>query len=396
MERAKALTVLKEANRPLDVMADRTHPLKAIYTIVLIAFSIFAVTYVARWLFDPSEAGLSVEPPQAVPHGLLEYERNTIVVGQQASPAVVFVHNLQSQKNFWTQDVTEVQQGTGSGFLWDRRGHIVTNYHVVANADRVAVTLIDGRTFIAKKVGAELRKDLAVLKIELLDTNVQPFNEKVADSSRILVGQKAIAIGNPYGLDHTLTVGAVSAVGRSMSSVVEGVTIRDMIQTDAAVNPGNSGGPLLDSQGRLLGMNTLILRHSTGIGFAVPSNTIARIVNQIIEYGRPIQAGVGITIFDDRVSSMVARKVGVRGMLLKEVVPGTPADEAGLLGMRQGDMGEIILGDIILSVDGARITSYDDIYNAFDQKRPGDTVDIVYYRDGEEHAVTLDVINVSE
>lgn len=375
-------------------MFDRSSPLKHIYAIFLFALAVFAVTFVARRLFDSNGAVFNVQSATVVPGDLLSYERNTIEVFQKASPAVVFVHNLQYQRNLWSWNVSEVQQGTGSGFLWDANGHLVTNYHVVHGADRVAVTLIDGRTYEARIVGEEPRKDLAVLKIDLLNTNVEPFVEKIADSSKILVGQKAIAIGNPYGLDHTLTVGAISATGRSMSSIVESVTIRDMIQTDAAVNPGNSGGPLLDSSGRLLGMNTLILRNSTGIGFAVPSNTIKRLVEQIVKYGKPLQSGIGASYFTEQTSRWIRSRTGVDGLMVREVAPGSPAEQAGLRGARRDQYGRLILGDIVVSIDGENTRNYDDMYNVFDEKHPGEKVTVVFYRDGELRELAIDVVEV--
>ncbi|MEM9159939.1 MAG: trypsin-like peptidase domain-containing protein [Verrucomicrobiota bacterium] len=372
-------------------MVDGRSPLRYVYLLLLAAVMFFLASYAARWFYDRgSAATLLAAPSVEAPSDLLAYERNTIEVFQKAAPAVVFVHNLQHYRSFFSWDVTEVQAGTGSGFLWDGDGHIVTNYHVVQGASRVAVTLIDGKTYRAEIVGVEPRKDLAVLKIDLRSTNVTPFSVKVADSSAVLVGQKAIAIGNPYGLDHTLTVGTVSALGRSMSSVVEGVTIRDMVQTDAPINPGNSGGPLLDSKGRLIGMNTSILRDSTGIGFAVPSNTIKRMVNQIVTFGKPIQAEIGISIFEDRVT----RSIGVEGIMIREVQPNTPAEHSGLRGTTRDRFGNIVLGDIIREIDGQPIRNYDDMYNAFDEKRTGDVVVMKYLRNGEEDTVEIPVIAV--
>lgn len=366
--------------------------LRFIYAFVVAAFALFAFSVVYKhFVTDDGDDPLSLSKGTDLPSGLLEYERNTISVFQNASPSVVFVHNLQKRREFFSFNVTEVQAGSGSGFLWDRDGHIVTNFHVVQGATRVAVTLIDGNTYNAEIVGFEPRKDLAVLKIDLKKTNVIPFGDKVANSAEIQVGQKALAIGNPYGLDHTLTVGNVSALSRSMSSIVEGVTIRDMIQTDAAINPGNSGGPLLDSQGRLIGMNTLILRDSTGIGFAVPSNTIKRLVNQIIRYGRSVQSGIGISIFPDS----VARSIRVSGVVVHEVYEGSPAEKAGMRETSRDQYGRIILGDIIVSIDGEPIRNYDDMYNAFDELNPGDTVEVVFLRDGEERTERIEVVRVA-
>ncbi len=367
--------------------------LRFIYTFVVAAFALFAFSVVFKnFISDKDQATLQISTTGDTPEDLLNYELNTIEVFQQASPAVVFVHNLQSRREFFSFNVTEVRAGTGSGFLWDERGHIVTNFHVVRGANRVAVTLIDGKTYNAQIIGVESRKDLAVLKIDLRQTNVTPFSEKVSNSAEIVVGQKAIAIGNPYGLDHTLTVGNVSALSRSMPSVMDGVTIRDMIQTDAPINPGNSGGPLLDSKGFLIGMNTMILRDSTGIGFAVPSNTINRIVNQIIQYGRSVQSGIGISLFPDR----VARRIGVEGVIIREVYSDSPAEKAGLRGTASDQFGRIIIGDILLTIDGESIRSYDDKYNAFDESKPGDKVEITYLRDGAEHSALIDVVIVAD
>ena len=367
--------------------------LRWIYVFVVAAFTLFAFSVIFKRFFEESRSASIVAAPSAEMSGdLLAYERNTIDVFQQASSAVVFVHNLQKRREFFSFNVTEVQAGTGSGFLWDGKGHIVTNYHVVQGATRVAVTLIDGKTYNADIVGAEPRKDMAILKIDLRKTNVIPFGEKVSNSAEVLVGQKAIAIGNPYGLDHTLTVGNVSALSRSMPSVMEGVTIRDMIQTDAPINPGNSGGPLLDSRGRLIGMNTMILRNSTGIGFAVPSNTIKRIVNQIIQYGRPVQLGIGIEIFEYRIT----QSIGVEGVVLREGYSDSPAEKAGLKGTSRDQYGRIILGDIIVSIDGDPIRNYDDMYNAFDEKKAGSNVVLVFLRNGEERTETIDVVTVTD
>lgn len=366
--------------------------LRWIYVFVVAAFTLFAFSVIfKKFIAGPESASIIATQSGEMPGDLLAYERNTIDVFQQASAAVVFVHNLQNRREFFSFNVTEVRAGTGSGFLWDDKGHIVTNFHVVQGATRVAVTLIDGNTYDAEIIGAEPRKDMAVLKIDLRKTNVVPFGEKVSNSAEILVGQKAIAIGNPYGLDHTLTVGNVSALSRSMPSVIDGGTIRDMIQTDAPINPGNSGGPLLDSRGQLMGMNTMILRGSTGIGFAVPSNTINRIVNQIIEYGRPVRSGIGIEIFEDRIT----RSIGVEGVVLREVYPDSPAEKAGLKGTSSDQYGRIIIGDIIISIDGAPVRNYDDMYNAFDEKKPGSTIELVYLRDGEERKESIDVITVT-
>ncbi|MBD5782340.1 trypsin-like peptidase domain-containing protein [Pelagicoccus sp. NFK12] len=373
-------------------MSEGRSPYRIVLPLLIFAITVFLITFVARQMFERKGGTLHVEVPSIPAAGdLLPGERNTIAIFQKASPSVVFVYNLQNQFDRRTWSVSEVPQGSGSGFLWDRSGHIVTNYHVVAGANRIAVTLIDGKTYEAQKIGEEPKKDLAVLKIDLRGTNITPLGETVADSSKVMVGQKSIAIGNPFGLDHTLTVGTISALGRSMASIVQNVTIRDMIQTDAAINPGNSGGPLLDSHGRLIGMNTLILRDSTGIGFAVPSNTITRIVNQIIKFGEPVRSGIGVTVVSD--GSFVQR-LGLKGVMLQSVQEGSPAEAAGLRGLELNRSGRIVLGDLIQSIDGQAIETVDDLYHSFDQKREGQTVNIVFYRDGQQYTVDITLVRI--
>lgn len=311
---------------------------------------------------------------------LLPNERNSIEVFRKAAPKVVFVHNLRYVSSMFSYDTEEVQQGTGSGFIWDRKGHVVTNYHVIQHADAISITLQDGTQHKAKIIGVEPRKDIAVLKISINKKVESPFSSQLTDSSTLLVGQKTIAIGNPFGLDHTFTSGSISALARSMKSI-GGVTIRDMIQTDAAINPGNSGGPLLDSRGFLIGMNTAIYSKSgssAGIGFAVPANTIERVVNQIIRYGKVIQPGIGITRLDDS----IAHYLGVKGVIVGETLAGSPARRAGLRGTLRDRYGRIRLGDIIVGIDKHRVDSYDDLYNALEKYKVGAQVKVHYKRDG--------------
>ncbi len=325
---------------------------------------------------------------------LSDFGKNNIYVFEKASPLVVFVHNLKKVGNYFSRRVSEVQQGTGSGFIWDNQGHIVTNFHVIQGADKIAVSLMDGGKFSAKLVGVEPRKDIAVLKIELKDGFKGTFHNMLTDSNSILVGQKAIAIGNPFGLDHTLTVGSVSALGRSMMSV-GGVTIRDMIQTDAAINPGNSGGPLLDNRGYLLGMNTAIFSKSgssAGIGFAVPANTINKIVSQIIKYGRVKLAGLGIVRLDDS----VARYFGVEGVIVGDVVQGGPAEKIGLKGSFRDRYGNVVLGDIITGINDVSVSSYDDLYNAIENFKAGDKVTLKFKRGKKLISKEITLVELSD
>ncbi|MBI4375803.1 MAG: trypsin-like peptidase domain-containing protein [Elusimicrobia bacterium] len=319
---------------------------------------------------------------------LLPDEENTIKVFQEASPSVLFVTNVTVVRDFFTLDEFTVPQGAGSAFIWDSEGHVVTNFHVVASALQnrtpLIVTLKDGTETQARIVGVEPKKDIAVLKIDPKGHRLRPI--PLGDSASLQIGQKAIAIGNPFGLDNTLTTGIVSALGRQVQGI-GGVTIRDMIQTDAAINPGNSGGPLLDSSGRLIGMNTMIYSRSgssAGIGFAVPVTFIRRVVPQIIKYGRAVQPGIGVSIIPAR----------VEGVVVGEVHPNSPAEAAGMKGVTQTRDGRIILGDVIVAVDGKPVRDYDDLYNILDQHKVGDTVKVETLRRGQKRVYRIELVNL--
>ncbi|MCA9758990.1 MAG: trypsin-like peptidase domain-containing protein [Candidatus Eisenbacteria bacterium] len=312
---------------------------------------------------------------------LLEDERNTIEIFREASASVVFITNTQIRRSMFSRNVMEVPRGSGSGFVWDRKGHVVTNFHVIEGGDEFTVTLSDGSTHDAKVVGADITKDIAVLEIEPPRNGLTPV--KPGDTRELLVGQKVIAIGNPFGLDQTLTTGVVSALGREIRSVGNR-PITDVIQTDASINPGNSGGPLLDSSGRLIGMNTAIYStsgSSAGIGFAVPVTTIKRVVPQLIEFGRTERAGLGVTL----VSDDLAQRWGVSGVIINEVQPGSAAADAGLRGTTQNSRREISLGDVIVGVDELEVAVYDDLYKALDRRNPGDLVTLRYRRGDHLH-----------
>lgn len=336
---------------------------------------------------------VSVPPPQAQPlqplspNARIEDERNTITVFREVASSTVFVTQTRVVVDYFAGVAQEVPAGSGSGFVWDESGHIVTNFHVVENARSVSVTLQDGRQFDAKVVGLEPRKDIAVIKIEAPVNALKPV--RVPKNMQLEVGQKTIAIGNPFGLDHTLTTGVISALGRQVQGA-GGVTIRDMIQTDAAINPGNSGGPLLDSAGQLIGMNTMIFSKSgssAGIGFAVPVNTIARVVPQIIKTGRAEQLGFGIQIDPEQ---RVERRLGVRGVLVLGVQPGSSAAKAGLRPTKRTP-GGLVLGDFIVGIGNAKVESYDDLYNAIDTHRAGQVVDVRVRRGDEVTTLPIEI-----
>jgi S1-C subfamily serine protease len=280
-----------------------------------------------------------------------------------------------------------VPAGTGSGFVWDDRGHVVTNYHVVQDSDSQKVTLGDTQ-YDAKTVGFARDQDIAVLSIAAPPGRLVPM--RVGTSADLQVGQKVYAIGNPFGLDYTLTNGIVSALGRTIQGV-SGATIFDVIQTDAAINPGNSGGPLLDSAGRLIGMNTAIYSPSgasAGIGFAVPADTVARIVPQLIAHGRVIRPVIGAG-FNDGLSAAVTRRLGVDGALVAEVYDGTGAAEAGLQPTRVDRRGRVVAGDIIQGIDGKPVKSVGDLLGRLGSYKPGDTVTLTLWRDDKARKVRV-------
>ncbi len=338
---------------------------------------------------DHNEVG--VAPPVAAmsTSARSEYEQNTIDVFKALAPSVVFVTNKQMRRNQWTRRDSEVKAGAGTGFIWDRRGHIVTNFHVVNKGTAFDVTMYDGTVLPAKFVGGDPLKDIAVLKI-VPPRGIRPVTLP-ALKSVVEPGQKAIAIGNPFGFDHTLTVGVISAIGREMPGF-GGVTIRDMLQTDASINPGNSGGPLLDSEGHLIGMNTMIsgsTGNSSGVGFAVPVSAIRRAVPDIIKYGRVKRAGLGVTLYPDK----SARANGIVGVVIDKVTRGTPAAKAGLRGLRSR-RGQVLLGDVIVGINAYKVTNYDQLYNALDRFGVGDAVNVTILRGTKRTTVSLKLMQL--
>ena len=316
----------------------------------------------------PAPAG-GVVPPQPRPE-LAQEEKATISLFERASPATVYITSLARQQGFFSLNTTEIPQGTGSGFIWDLQGHVVTNYHVIAGADAAKVTLADHSNWDAKRVGIAPEKDIAVLKIDAPASRLTAL--PIGRSAGLRVGQSVYAIGDPFGLDQTLTTGVVSALGREIQSLA-GNAIRDVIQTDAAINPGNSGGPLLDSSGRLIGVNTAIYSPSgayAGIGFAIPADSVSAVVRDLIAYGRIRRPTLGVQLAPET----IGERLGLEGVVIYQVERGTGAARAGLRGMSRDAFGRWELGDVILSIDGERVASEGDLLVALEHKKPGDTV----------------------
>ena len=356
--------------------------------------AILFLLLIGLWLifYPPERTPLN---PDAVPRtvtargDLAGDERNTIEVFKNNSASVVYVTSTTLRRGLFSLNAVEIPQGTGSGFVWDQEGRIVTNYHVISDANTVRITMADNSTWKAVLVGASPDKDIAVLQINAPKNLLQPIT--IGESTDLLVGQKVFAIGNPFGLDRTITSGIISALGRQIKSV-SGRTIHGMIQTDAAINPGNSGGPLLDSAGRLIGVNTAIYSPSgtyAGIGFAVPVAEVNRVVPELIKFGRIIRPGIGATLADDNLNA----NLGVEGVLILDLEKNGPADKAGLRPTSQY-MGEIILGDIITAVAGVKVDSYDALRTELERFQVGDEVLLTILRDGDtlEVAVRLEAV----
>jgi S1-C subfamily serine protease len=327
----------------------------------------------------------AVERPVAARGDLADIEQTTIEIFRTVSPSVVHITTLVTAAGPFSLDVQQIPEGTGSGFVWDKDGHIVTNYHVISNASAAVIVLADGSSWRGRLVGSYPAKDIAVLVIDAPAHLLQPIT--VGSSTDLLVGQMALAIGNPFGLDQTLTTGVVSALDREIQST-PGRVIRNVIQTDAAVNPGNSGGPLLDSAGRLIGVNSSILSPSgafAGIGFAIPVDEVNRIVTELIRHGAIVRPSLGVSLAPDQLTD----RLQLEGVLVMRVDPGWPAARAGLRPTRRDFAGNVRLGDVIVAIDDEELESTEDFFAALEEREPGDDVTLTVVRDGEPTSVPL-------
>jgi S1-C subfamily serine protease len=344
------------------------------------------VVDIAGWFYADRNAA----PRTVAARGdLAADEKATIALFEQARDSVVFISTKALVRDFWTRNVFAVPRGTGSGFIWDDAGHVITNFHVIEEASEAVVKLSDGRDYRAALVGASPSHDIAVLRIGVGFQRPPPV--PLGTSRDLKVGQKVFAIGNPFGLDWTLTTGIVSALDRSLGG--ENGTIEHLIQTDAAINPGNSGGPLLDSAGRLIGINTAIYSPSgasAGIGFAVPVDTVNRVVPQLIRRGKYIRPGLGIEM-DEELNERLKAALGVQGVVVLRVPPGSAAARAGLKGAALSRDGRMTPGDIITAVDGKPVDTVGRLLARLDDREVGDTVKVTVLREGRnvEIAVAL-------
>ncbi len=350
--------------------------------LLLMAVALFYVMFRQRPALEPAHVHSQQPEPRAiVARGdLASDEQSQIDLFSEASPSVVHVTSLALRRSRLSLNVTEIPQGTGTGFIWDSEGHIVTNYHVIKDGAGAEVTLSDNTVWRAEIVGRAPDKDLAVLKIEAPSETLRPL--ALGSSSNLQVGQKVYAIGNPFGLDQTLTTGVISGLGREIQSVTQR-PIQGVIQTDAAINPGNSGGPLLDSAGRLIGINTAIYSTSgayAGIGFAVPVDTVNRIVPQLVAFGAVTRPGLGVQIGTDQLAS----RVGVPGVIVWEVPPESAAGKAGMTGVQPGQGGRWIIGDVIVGINGVPVTNSTDLFRGLDEHEVGEVVKLKLVNQGKE------------
>jgi S1-C subfamily serine protease len=355
--------------------------------LILILVVLCALLVDRFWLWRSHILNPEAEPRPVTPRGeLAEEEKSTIAVFREASPSVVHITTLAVRQDIFSLDVFQIPQGTGSGIVWDQDGHILTNFHVIQGADAARVTLADQSTWKARLVGAFPDKDLAVLYVDAPKDRLHPI--LIGASHDLQVGQKVFAIGNPFGLDQTLTTGVISALGREIKAVT-GRPIKDVIQTDAAINPGNSGGPLLDSSARLIGVNTTILSPSgayAGIGFAIPVDEVNRDVPDILRHGKVMRPGLGVQLAPDQ----VAQRLGVRkGVLIVGVEPDGPAAKAGLRPTRRDAPQGIQLGDVIVGFDDHAVKSVSDLLSALADYQVGSTVKLSVLRDGQEQTVDV-------
>jgi S1-C subfamily serine protease len=377
--------VTREPNPPYREAGRDSGMTKVLAVLLLLVAGALVFTVIQQRRQPPRVVSVEPRPVAQRPDDRLGAdEQSTIDVFSKFSRSVVHIRSLETHRDAWTTDMTEIDQGTGTGFVWDQSGHIVTNFHVVQGGDHASVTLNDNTTYPAKIVGYAADKDIAVLQIDAPPQKLLPL--PIGQSAGLKVGQKVLAIGNPFGFDQTLTTGVVSGLGRQIKSVT-GRPIFDVIQTDASINPGNSGGPLLDSAGRLIGMNTAIFSPTganAGIGFAVPVDSINAIVPQLLKYGKLIRPGLGInTLRDD-----VARRYRIDGVAITAVLQGGAADQAGLVGPRRGP-GDSIIADVIVKVGDIDVHTEQDLFRALDAHKVGDEVEVTVRSEGAQRTVRV-------
>jgi S1-C subfamily serine protease len=339
--------------------------------------------------FQPATAALTETPPAGISDpAVVTEEQNNIEVYRTLSPGVVFIHSTSYARDFL--GFVEPQEGSGSGSIIDAQGNILTNYHVIEGAQKLSVSLGGQKAYAARVIGGDPDTDLAVIR--LIEKPAGPLTViPLGDSDKLVVGQKVLAIGNPFGLDRTLTTGVISGLQRPIRArnrrLIEGA-----IQTDASINPGNSGGPLLDSHGRMIGINSQILSPSgtsAGVGFAVPVSIAKRVVPQILQTGQVRRPKLGISTRDvGAIRNQVDLPVS-EGVLIVQVARGGAAAAAGLRGLQPTEDGEVELGDIIVGIENDKIANNDDLFRVLDKQKVGDVVNVQIWRDGRRMSVPV-------
>ena len=321
---------------------------------------------------------------------ITEEEKQNISIFENVKDSVVFISIQQQVIDYWNRSTIEIPQGAGSGFVWNKDGYIVTNYHVIMNANRAVVTLKNGSKYNATLVGAAPNYDIAVLKIAPVRHLLKPV--ELGTSKNLMVGQTVYALGNPFGLDWTMTKGIISALDRSMYAN-NGATIRHMIQTDASINPGNSGGPLINSQGRVIGVNNMIISPSginAGIGFSIPIDTVKRVVNSIINKGSYTRPTIGIRV-SSRMNELYKEVSGKEGVVVVDVLPGTSAEKRQLRSASSDHKGVITFGDVIISLNEKRVESIEDLFSLLDEHQSGETVTLEIIRENKAEKIEIEL-----
>jgi S1-C subfamily serine protease len=370
-----------------DYYSRRTQPATPWWVFALL---LGAIALLVFWLWPRHQTGLNPRaeslPVARRDQPLLSEEQTNIKIYNDTAPSVVHVSNLAEARRPFSLNVERIRRGTGSGFVWDDQGHIVTNYHVVKDADAIQVVLADQSKYDAQDVWGYPEKDIAVIWIKAPKAKLHPI--RLGSSHDLKVGQKTYVIGNPFGLDQTLTTGIVSALGREVGGD-DNQTLRGLIQTSAPINPGNSGGPMFDSDGRVIGMTTAIISPSgafAGVGLAIPSDEINQVVPQLIRHGKVVRPRLGVQLAEDQ----QALRLGVdEGVLILRVAPGTPADKAGLLGTHRDESGRFRLGDVIVAIDDKKIRRGSDYFAVLGDFKVGQTVTVTILREGERLRVKV-------
>jgi 2-alkenal reductase len=345
------------------------------------------VAFMAYNRFSERDRRIISQPREIVPRGdLADYENSTIAIFNSTAPSVVYIFTENAKSGFFGR--REIQQGAGSGFFWDGYGHVVTNFHVIQGAQSIQVRLDTGEAIRATYVGGSPDHDLAVIRLRSTPKNVRPI--PVGTSSGLNVGQAVFAIGNPFGLARTLTTGVISALDRRLPTN-RGREVVGVIQTDAAINPGNSRGPLIDSAGRLIGVNTAIISESgnfAGIGFAVPVDVVNRVVPKLITNGKVPRPGIGIIVLDEE----IAAGLGVLGVVIDRVMPGSEAERVGLQGI---DFRNRLLGDVIVAADNQAVNNIDEFIRILEKYEIGQMIRLEVRRGDQIRSVEVNIMDIS-